>query len=335
MNSVETIPALPLEIRLMQTEDAPGVIELYKSVYGDEYPVKSVYDLKTILDQQEKGQMLRVIAVTEGKVIGQVAVYHSAPYEMLYEEGQGIVHPEYRNLKINDQCMNYAHKKIYTDLALEQLWGEAVCNHIYMQKTCLRLGYLETGIELDLMPASSYKKEQSSGGRVSTLLFFKTFIPFAQTLFLPECYEEQLKYIYSTCNPGHVFLPSRAPLPHKNTRGSREIYIDAGVARFAVPEAGTDLENYLAEQEEAALAVNACILQVYLNLSSPSVGAEVEVMRKHNYFLGGALPRWFGQDGLLLQKTLTDPDVNSVKLFSDRAKKILEMVLDDKSSLGG
>jgi len=279
--------------------------------------------------------MIRVIALTKGKAVGQVAVYRSAPYEKLYEEGQGIVHPEYRNLKINDQCMGYAHEKIYPGLGLEQLWGEAVCNHIYMQKACLKLGYTETGIELDLMPASSYKKEQSSRGRVCTLLLSKTFKPFTQTLYLPQRYEEELKYIYSTCNPGHIFLPSVAPLPHKKTRGSREIYKGAGVARFAIPEAGADLESFLAQQEESALKADACIFQAYLNLSSPSVGVEVEIMRKHNYFFGGALPRWFGQDGILMQKMLNEPDLNGIQLYSERAKKILEMILNDKNSSGG
>ncbi len=323
-----------LVIRLMEEQDAPGVVELYRAVYGDEYPVKTVYDPESIIRQQQNGDMLRILALSGPKVVGQVALYRSSsPNRMLYEEGQGIVLADYRKRGIIQQCMNCGHLEVYPRLQIEQIWGEAVCNHTFMQKVCAHLDYCETGLELDLMPASSYAKEQSSKGRVSTLLVFKTYKARARTVYLPEHYEDSLRYLYTVCNFGHNFLPARDPLPPSATLGKEEIFEGAGVARFTLPAPGADLHDYLVRQERAALDKNCSIFQVYMSLASSSMGAAVDVLRKHGYFLGGILPRWFDEDGLLMQKLLHEPDAQNIQLHSDRAARMLEMILADRKSV--
>ena len=324
----------PIQIRLMQSEDAPGVVELYRAVYGEEYPVKTVYDPEAIIRQKENGDMIRIIALDNSKVVGQNAIYRSVTSNpLLYEEGQGIVRPEYRNQEIYDKCVAYGHKEVYPQLQIEQLWGEPVCNHVFTQKAGVRIGYFETGLELDLMPASSYAKEQSSQGRVSSLLMFKTIIALQQTIYLPAIYAETLSYLYSARDFGHAFLPSQAALPNTQTKVQTEIYAGAGVARFTLLEIGSDLEDSLLEQEKEAVSQACCVLQVYLNLASPAVGAAVSILREHQYFLGGILPRWFNQDGLLMQKILHEPDVQNIKLYAERSKKILEIITEDRKSV--
>ena len=78
-----------IEIRLMQDVDAAGVVELYKTVYGNEYPVKTVYDPAAVIEQQNNGEMYRIIARSGDKVVGQTALYCStSPNPELYEKGQ-------------------------------------------------------------------------------------------------------------------------------------------------------------------------------------------------------------------------------------------------------
>lgn len=331
-----TTNELALDIRLMLPEDAPGVVELYRSVYGDEYPVKAVYDVEGIIRQQNSGEMIRIVGVSkQGQVLGQTAIYRACiSNPALYEEGQGIVLRECRNQGIIERCHNYAHNQVYPQI-MEQLWGEVVCNHVFMQKASIRAGAYETGIELDLMPAASYQKEQSSQGRVSSLIMFKTFKALAQTLYLPDIYEADLRYLYSVYDFGHTFLPAHEPLSPVPTRGHFEIYEGAGAARFTITELGGDFESYLLQQEKEALSRNACILQFYLNLASPATGAAIEILRKHQYFLGGFMPRWFDTDGLLMQKILHEPNFADINLYSDRARQILAMIQADRKSVIG
>ncbi len=60
-----------------------------------------------------------------------------------------------------------------------------------------------------------------------------------------------------------------------------------------------------------------------------SVGEAVGLLRGHGYFLGGVLPRWFNDDGLLMPRIFGIPDWDGISLFTDRAKKILELVQTD------
>jgi len=326
-----------LEIRMMQPEDAAGVVELYKGVYGDEYPIKAVYDAEDVIRQQENGDMIRIICrSSEGRVVGQTAAYRSClSNPALYEEGQGIVLPQFRNQGIIERCMTYSNREIYPQM-MEQLWGEAVCNHVFMQKACARLGWYETGLEIDLMPAASYQKEQSSQGRVSALLMFESYKIRAQTVYLPEIYEEGLRYLYSVYDFGHTFLPARGSLATTPTRGQSQIFDGAGVARFTISELGSDFEKYLLQQEKEAFDKDTCILQVYLNLASPASAAAIDILRRHRYFLGGVLPRWFDTDGLLMQKTINPPGFANIKLYSDRASKLLAIIeVDYKSVIEG
>ncbi|HWQ73965.1 MAG TPA: hypothetical protein VN441_01505 [Syntrophomonas sp.] len=335
MSDKESNPSLP--IRLMQPEDVPGVIALYQSVYGDDYPVKTVYDADYIAAQQENGDMIRAVCINEnGRVVGMCALYKSClSNPALYEAGQGIVPPEFRQGNIFERLVNYLFDQVSISMGLEQIMGEAVCNHVISQKVCIDSGCYETGMEMDLMPAASFVREQSSQGRVSTLLLFKTFKLKNQVVYLPEIYQNEMRYLYSVYDFGHRFLLSQSPLPSAPTRGQSELFADAGLARFTITAAGSDLASYLVQQEEKALQQDTCIFQVYLDLTSPAVGAAVEILRQHQYFLGGILPRWFDSDGLLMQKVTHRPDFENIQLYTERAKKILALIKADYESLEG
>ena len=99
-----------------------------------------------------------------------MALFRSAPYPGLYECGAGLVLPEYRQEGINQWMLYYVYERLAPELGIAGTWGEAVCNHVYMQKTVRRYKHIETGLEIDLMPAETYAKEKSSSGRVTSLL---------------------------------------------------------------------------------------------------------------------------------------------------------------------
>ncbi len=107
------------------------------------------------------------------------------------------------------------------------------------------------------------------------------------------------------------------------------IFDFARVARIAMLETGSDFLDYLTNLESRAVTDNATVLQVWLKLSDPWVGEAVEIMRNKNYFFGGLLPRWFDQDGLLMQKILCEPDFETIQLYSDWGRTIFDMVHAD------
>ncbi|MCX5895289.1 MAG: hypothetical protein NTZ51_05600, partial [Proteobacteria bacterium] len=116
---------------------------------------------------------------------------------------------------------------------------------------------------------------------------------------------------------------------HTKSRVQCHVFGFQKVARLNVEAIGSDFEETIATIEGQAGKTGSTIIQVYLPLGNPAVGDAVALLRAKGYFLGGALPRWFDQDGLLLQKIDSPPHFNSIRLYSERAGKLLEFVRTD------
>jgi hypothetical protein len=55
----------------------------------------------------------------------------------------------------------------------------------------------------------------------------------------------------------------------------------------------------------------------------------VDILRSKGYFFGGVFPRWFDEDGLLMQRLVCEPYFDAIQLYSDEAKEILSIVKED------
>jgi len=213
---------------------------------------------------------------------------------------------------------------------IEEVWGEPVCNHLIMQKASLHFRHIETALELALMPAKTYDKEQSAPGRVAAVCTFRCYRPACHTVYLPSVYEKELRFLYSDLDDEREILISNQSFAGSTESDAEMTVFDfAGVCRIAVRSIGSDFDMCMRKIETKAFDQKVVVLQAWLNLGCPHVGAAVNVLRDRGYFLGGLLPRWFGEDGLLMQKITVDPDFEAVQLYSDRAKQIFAMVRAD------
>jgi len=330
-------PEDAFEIRLMQPEDAPGTVSLYRATYGDAYPIPEMYDPEALIRQQETGQMYHVVCRTGGGLVaGHWGLYRtSAPFPGLYEAGHGMVLPEFRNLGLNDRLARYVLQTLIHRLGIAGMWGEAVANHVFMQKTSAAFGYHETGIELDLMPAESYEKEGSASGRVGAVLTFRIYKPKEQTIHLPGPYTDFLRGLHREAHYApHVYLDASPDPPGEGRSEVASIgFPGANLARLAIHAAGPDLPEITREIESLRAGEGATVFQAFLRLTDPGIGFAVRTLRRNGYFLGGLLPRWFDDDGLMLQKTLHEPNVPGLRLYSDKARMLLEVILRDRAEV--
>lgn len=324
-------------VGIMEPKDVPGLVELFRAVYGDNYPIKEVYDPEYLLAHQERREMYHIIARDpKGKVAGHLALFHSsAPFAGVWELGHGMVLPECRNLNLNRTMTEYAHVKLVPELGIEQVWGEAVTNHIYMQKTILHLGagVYETGIEIDLMPRSSYEKERDVAGRVSAVLTFTTLKAKAQRLFLPGVYDEVIRHIYleAPVDFGHTYLEAEGSARAEGHSSLRSNLVDAaGVCRVVLLRIGADIRERMAQTEKEMIEQGAVVFQVFVRLTDPLAGVAVDALGACGYFFGGVLPRWFDDDGILLQKVIQEPNFKGIQLYSEAAAGLLEFIRADR-----
>jgi hypothetical protein len=318
-------------VELFRPQDAKGIVNLVRSVYGDDYPIKIFYDPGALTEANERGDYYSIVARTpKDEVIGVHHLYRSAPFRSLYEWGVGLVLREYRGAGVSNRIGKHVTDNVIPLLGMEEVFGEAVCNHLHTQKMCANAGFIDTALEVALMPAQAYAKEESAAGRVATILQFRCYKPKLQTIFFPRCYSNEIEYLYSKLDDRRTLRSGDEDLPQGIVSKSDLTVFDfAQVARISMTQIGQNFEEHIDTLEAQAGEKNLVVIQVWLKLTMPWVGSAVSILRSKGYFLGGVLPRWFDDDGLLMQKTLCDPCFDDIRLHSEHAKKILEMVMED------
>ncbi len=108
-----------------------------------------------------------------------------------------------------------------------------------------------------------------------------------------------------------------------------DLFDFAKVARITFHETGSDFAERISGLEAEAVEKGFIVIQVWLKLTSPWIGSVVSILKTRGFFIGGVLPQWFDDDGLLMQKLLFIPDFESIQLYSDRAMRIRELVKAD------
>lgn len=135
-------------IRLIQENDIENVIELYKVVYGDDFPFKEFYDASWIKKGVFNENIRWFVAQTEeGKILGSAAVMlDSGGYnDLIGEFGRLVVHPEARNLNLGSKLFDalLEASSPYIDFG----FGECRTAHTGAQKILKRAGFGIVGIE--------------------------------------------------------------------------------------------------------------------------------------------------------------------------------------------
>jgi hypothetical protein len=324
---------------LFRPTDAAGVVALYRDIYGENYHVASVYDPELLIAEQEQGDVYRAVARSAcGEVVGHTAYARSSPPNRgLYEACQLVVHHDWRGSALASELTLFAIEQIPLQYQIRYTWGEAVTNHLFSQRIYTGSGHAETGIELDLLPGGSMAQAMrgENRGRISVVTIFRNYgPPQPQTIYLPSSYTRQLPFLYSGFEHGHCFVDSTAPLAtDRAVRGKLDIFAAVAVARITFLQLGGDFAACLADYETQTAAVDVRVHQVFLPLTDPAIGEAVNCLRKRGYFLGAVLPCWYGDDGLLMQKLIDEPNLAGTKLFTDRARDILSVVLSDRNSV--
>ena len=313
-------------------EDAEGIVRLFHAVYGEKYPIRLFYDPAAIIIANGDGRYYSIVARTASdEVIGVDHLFPSSTTPCLFEAGVGMVLKQYRNSGANSRMLGF----LYNDVALriprlEEIYGEAVCNHPYMQKTLKGFNHAETAIQVALMPAETYNKESNTGGRVATLNMFRCYHPKPHRVFLPAAYEKVLRWIYEGLDDTRYPDISTEKIPrYAQSLAQMSIFDFAGVARIAVEGIGEEFRSHISDLEDEARKKDVVVFQVWLPATTPWIGQAVDILRDAGYFFGGALPRWFDGDGLLMQKLDCPPYFEGIVLESDFAKELLEIIKDD------
>lgn len=328
---IDISPDERITVDIFQPGDAVGVGDLFRKVYGEDYPIKLVYEPQALVDAFEKHENIPAVArSSKAGVVGYVSIFRSAPSKTVYEGGQGLVLVEYRKHGIARAMNRYFSEELAPAYGADAVFGEAVCNQTFMQKAWANEGAIETALEVDLMPAEAYAREGSATGRVATLHMTRMYRAMDHTVHAPERYEEAMRFIYDGFVSGAAVVRAGDVAPGNiSTSIESRLFEFASVARLTVNDAGEDFQAVFGECEAEALGKGMIVIQVWLDLSWPWIGKLTDHLGEKGYFFGGILPRWFGTDGLLMQKVVVRPNWDGIQLYSEKALRLRDIVHQD------
>jgi hypothetical protein len=332
MNDSDRKSPEDFEVGFFRPEDAEGIVALFRSVYGEGYPIRMFYDPAAIASANAAGDYYSIVARTAaGHVGGVVHLFRSAPNPDIYESGAGLVMKECRQLGLNHRLLRFQLEDWAPGREnVHVIYGEAVCNHPYMQKSVVELAFTATALEVALMPAEAYSTEKSAPGRVASLFMAKTYRPRPHKVHIPAVYERELGSIYARLDDERTLIPADTPAYEEPVSAIDMTLFDfAQVARMAVSAVGADFPERARALEEEARGKNALVLQAWLPMHTQAIGPAVDCLRGRGYFFGGLLPQWFRHDALLMQKIFCPPDFENIHLYEEQSKQVFEMVKED------
>lgn len=319
-------------VERLRPGDGQGVAQLFCSIYGDRYPVKDYYIPERIEQMNREGDLFTVVARLEtGVVAGQGAYFQSSPpNKALYEGGQLMVAPEYRNSLMAAKLAREMNRVSHSLSQAQGFYGEAVCTHLVTQKLNDSHGYSECGLEVSLMPAGAYEKEGAGAQRVSCLMAARVDRDTHKPLHLPAVYRETWELILGgfTLDRALSFTPEDTPTAAQTVL-ERRTFDFAQVERVQVLTVGADFPHLVARMDQEARDRGLAVLQIFVNAGAPGTAFAVDALRARGFFLGGFLPLWFGTDGVLMQKLFVKPEFEAINLHSAKAKTLFEHVRAD------
>lgn len=310
--------------------------EAFRAAYGEAFPVKYVYQPEAVLEEIRHNRLAALLAVDEGnRAAGYVSVFKSAPNPRLWEAGNLVVVPAYRQTDVGMRlAATYTDGTLFAKATSDGLFGEAVCCHYFTQVNSVKAGHADFALELDQLDGPSFKDNRTGSARVSCVLNFKEYSPPTGPVYLPPVYESFLRQLALPLTPRN-FLAATAPLPAGTlTRHEDHYYEAAQTWKVAVGEIGADWAQFTAGLLAEARRRGVVSLQITLNAACPGIGAAVEILRSQGFFFGGLAPRWFGSDGLLMQQVLgIATEYEHIRLYSPIAKELLAYIQADRASL--
>ena len=173
------------EVGLFRSEDAEGVAHLFRSVHGEDYPIKIFYDPPKLIRANQEGDYYSIVArSTGGEIIGIHNLFRSAPSRAVYEWGVGLVLKEWRSIGVSAAIERFMIDTVVPELGMHTVFGEPVTIHLQMQKHSENYGFQPTALEVGLMPGEAYSGEGVISNRVSTLSSFRVYRNIPQKIFV-------------------------------------------------------------------------------------------------------------------------------------------------------
>lgn len=328
-----------IRLVVVDAENADKVGTIFRVLYGEDFPVRDVYQPAVLWREIAAGRLAAALAIDEAeRPVGYISFFTPSPNPRLWEAGNLLVDPDYALANVAGMLtasyFNPQHSKLHNS---DGIFCEAVCCHYYTQVSVNKVGMVDCALELNLLDGASFKDGKSNKAgmsRVSCVLGFMELSDPTASQYFPARYDEKLRQLAAPLRPRDI-LTSTAALPLTGVTVHVEKYYElAKTCKVAVSSIGADWTSVVAELLADAKRRDVVSLQLVLNAACPAIGAAIELLRTQGFFFGGLAPRWFGADGVMMQQLFdSEPEYEETKLYSKEAKDLMAFIRADKAAV--
>jgi serine/threonine-protein kinase RsbW len=319
-------------VRPMKPSEAVEVSKAVYRTYGYSYGYEALYYPERLIELNESGRLLSVVALVDGQIAGHCALMFWDESERIAEMGMGVVKPEFRSrgcfVSMTKYLMEAAKAR-----GLEGVYGQAVTNHTLSQRTALSFGLRDCALKVGYIPGTvSFKRMSEQLKQRGSLLVHFTYLrpeP-APHVYVPQHHRDMVAALYRDIGADPVFVePSGAPELNQGHSLLKTATVSTLNASFIeVHEFGKDIA-----QEMRILVRELCLKQIaviylYLDLDDPATFHLTEVFEQQGFFFSGILPAAAVKgDALILQYLNNVPiDYEQIKVASETGKTLLAYI---------
>jgi serine/threonine-protein kinase RsbW len=323
-------------VRQMKPEEASEVSKSIYKTYGYTYPHEFVYYPEKIIAFNAGGQIYSAVAVADGQEIaGHCALRAWDENPEIVEMVAGIVKPEFRSYGCFAGLTDFlvAHAQSEGRMGI---FGQAVTNHVYSQRSGHEAGLQDCAIFLGLVPLTADFKglNGTSSQKISMVTGFRFLRPPpTKLLYPPKRHEDIITKIYEGIGiepklnrhgKGASSVKQKDAVFHIHVIGSLQF------ARIVIGRYGDDIITELKTKLKELCLKKIEVIHLFLNLADPLTSRFADQFEDLGFFFAGVLPAGLPDgDALILQYLNNVPiDYARIQLESDLAEDILAHIRD-------
>ena len=310
----------PLEIRQLQIEDIPHLIECIQRCYGDSYPIKIMYDKDKLTELIHSNLMHSVIAKNEaGQIIGHCALTFEGAHNTSPEAGRMFVDPAYRGHHVSEAL---AKKRLdmAKELSLIGLWAACVTNHPYSQDEMITMGGFETGALLSVSPPDVVMQglQNFSDSRRSVITFYLPLEHNTQTIYVPSQHADLMNHLSEQTQLKRVILDSESL-----GSGKTELVVDIHElnlsANIEIHHIGSDVIDALNKELHKLDPMDLAAVFLILPINQSAAAKACSELESIGFFWGAWIPNYSAQGDIIRLQKMNSP-INTEEIICARAQ---------------
>ena len=310
---------------VLTKDTAHQVASVIKKVYGGSYSELALPTGEEAWDAHESGDNIIVLAFFAGQAQGMVSLKRSPDNMRVYELGMLSVDERFRDGEMAGGLIAFVKERFGGRLDYDAVYMENVSNHYYSQRKAAYSGSIDSAIMLFAMQGLSSDKKRLSF--ITGFMENPSVSP--PPVYVPKRYSDVILLFYHGFKK-RSFLPLVQKSPYSGaTLARRREFPTLGLLKESITDIGADFSLHIDMLDDYTNRGHFTAIQIFLPMASEHLSFAVDVLHEKGYVVGGVMPLWFGADAFFMQKTVWE-DLSEIKVYSKKAKKILQIIKEDK-----